>query len=126
MDMSRYHEIRLVDTQNLEVGHPSLVDIAGLEVRPRPRFSWRSKHNVVRGMQIVRVLEPQERQQLLTGRAYLEYDRCCSHCGGALDRTKCLGCGLQYRDTGLSQSTGVSLPPIIRRWFEQRGHKFEL
>lgn len=50
----------------------------------------------------------------------------CSRCGHALGLVQCSGCGRRYKDEyGFRVADDGVLPPSIRRWFEQQGHRFE-
>lgn len=115
-----YHEIRLLDPHNPK-DYPRLVAKVGFLLR-QPRTSLGDVEPL--GDAIERVFEPDERERFLNGERYLTADECCARCGGDLGIAKCNGCGRPFRDDQSHSPGGVSLPPVLRKWFIDHGNTF--
>jgi len=123
MNRDCYYEIRLYDPAECSAaGYPTFVAVTGLELT-RPRAEIHTNEQLQQA--IVRILTDQERQALFGGNPFLEYQRCCVRCGGALGLTTCQGCKRTYRDDQCEPSEGIELPLIVRQHLVQHGHSFE-
>lgn len=121
--LERYHELHLRTPQELDAnGYPKLVTVVGLVLNGPRNRALKSTTDLDRA--ITRILSPQERQAYLHDRRYFGYDLYCALCGGAFDVESCLGCGATFKYDGISGGGYMAMPPRVRAWLIERGHRF--